>query len=132
LTRKYDVIHIRGQNNMACCCAPTGCKSFGYVDEELADLYAAADIMLSRAGATAVFEILALALPALLVPLPSTSSRGDQLQNARYFKDKGFAHILILSVIFLHYTIRHNEFTPYILFTETLQSQSLLCFILLS
>ncbi len=94
LTRKYDVIHIRGQNNMACCCAPTGCKPFGYVDEELADLYAAADIMLSRAGATAVFEILALALPALLVPLPSTSSRGDQLQNARYFKDNGFAHVL--------------------------------------
>ena len=62
LTRTYDVVHIRGKNNMACCCAPCGCKPFGFVDEELADLYAAADIMVSRAGATAVFEILALGL----------------------------------------------------------------------
>lgn len=94
LTRTYDVVHIRGKNNTACCCAPCGCKTFGYVDEELADLYAAADIMLSRAGATAVFESLALALPTLLVPLPVTSSRGDQVLNAQYFHDKGFAHVL--------------------------------------
>ena len=64
------------------------------VEKELADLYAAADIMLSRAGATAVFEILALALPALLVPLPQSASRGDQLQNAKYFAEKGFAYVL--------------------------------------
>ena len=94
LTRTYDVIHIRGKQNMAACCAPTGCRPFGYVDDELADLYAAADIMLSRAGATAIFEILALSLPALLVPLPKAQSRGDQIQNAQYFEEKGFAHVL--------------------------------------
>lgn len=94
LTRTYDVIHIRGKQNMAACCAPSGCRPFGYVDDELADLYAAADIMLSRAGATAVFEILALSLPALLVPLPKAQSRGDQIQNAHYFEEKGFAHVL--------------------------------------
>ena len=94
LTRKYDVAHIRGEKNMGDCCSPAGCKPFGYVDEELADIYAAADIMLSRAGATAVFEILALALPALLVPMPQSASRGDQLENAEYFKEKGFSHVL--------------------------------------
>lgn len=94
LTRRYDVAHIRGEKNMDCC-TPVGCKPFGYVDEELADLYAAADIMLSRAGATAVFEILALALPALLVPLPAHVSRGDQIQNAQCFLEKGYAHVLL-------------------------------------
>lgn len=94
LTEKYDVAHIRGENNLGDCCSSVGCMPFGYVEKELADLYAAADIMLSRAGATAVFEILALALPALLVPLPQSASRGDQLQNAKYFAEKGFAYVL--------------------------------------
>ena len=94
LTEQFDVIHIRGKEKMACGFLPCGCRQFGYVDSELADLYAAADIMLSRAGATAVFEILALALPALLVPLSKASSRGDQVLNAAYFKEKGFSYVL--------------------------------------
>ncbi len=95
LTKRFDVMHIRGKENLACGFLPCGCKQFGYVDRELADLYAAADIMLSRAGATAVFEILALALPALLVPLTKASSRGDQLLNAKYFEEQGFSHVLL-------------------------------------
>jgi len=95
LTQRFDVMHIRGKENIACGFLPCGCKQFGYVDRELADLYAAADIMLSRAGATAVFEILALALPALLVPLTKASSRGDQLLNAKYFEEQGFSHVLL-------------------------------------
>lgn len=94
LTKRFDVIHIRGREKRVCGFMPCGCKQFGYVDSELADLYAAADIMLSRAGATAVFEILALALPALLVPLSKASSRGDQLLNAQYFMEQGFSHVL--------------------------------------
>lgn len=94
LTERFDVIHIRGKENLACGFLPCGCKQFGYVDSELADLYAAADIMLSRAGATAVFEILALALPALLVPLSKASSRGDQVLNAQFFLEQGFSHVL--------------------------------------
>ena len=69
LVQKYDVVHIRGKKNLLSGTLPEGYKQFGYVGEGLADIYAAADIMLSRAGATAVFEILALAMPALLVPL---------------------------------------------------------------
>lgn len=94
LTARFDVIHIRGKENLACGFLPCGCKQFGYVDSELADMYAAADIMLSRAGATAVFEILALALPALLVPLSKAASRGDQVLNAQYFEEQGFSHVL--------------------------------------
>ncbi len=94
LTERFDVIHIRGKNNLKSGFLPCGYKQFEYVGCELPDLYAAADIMLSRAGATSVFEILALALPALLVPLPKASSRGDQILNAQYFESQGFAHVL--------------------------------------
>ena len=57
----------------------------------MADLLTLADIVLSRAGANAVFEFLALTKPAVLVPLPLSASRGDQIQNARYFEKKGYA-----------------------------------------
>ncbi len=94
LAERFDVVHIRGKGNMLDCCEGKGYVQFGFVDAELPDLYAAADIMISRAGATAVFEILALALPALLIPLPKTASRGDQLLNAAYFKERGFSHVI--------------------------------------
>lgn len=94
LADRFDVAHIRGRGNMLDCCEGKGYKQFCFVDAELPDLYAAADIMISRAGATAVFEILALALPALLIPLPRAVSRGDQLLNAAYFKERGFSHVI--------------------------------------
>ena len=50
--------------------------------------------MISRAGANAIFEILALCLPALLIPLPREASRGDQILNAEFFRSKGFSHVL--------------------------------------
>lgn len=74
--------------------APNGYKQFGFVEKELGHIYAASDIMVSRAGATAVFEILALNMPALLIPLPKASSRGDQIQNAKYFEEQGYSHVL--------------------------------------
>ena len=94
LTEHFDVAHIRGRGNMLDCCEGKGYAQFGFVDAELPDLYAAADVMLSRAGATAVFEILALAIPALLVPLPKAVSRGDQILNAAWFEEKGFSLVL--------------------------------------
>lgn len=68
-----------------------GLRQYEYIDRELPDLFALADIVLSRAGANAVFELLALHKPAVLVPLPLSASRGDQILNARYFEKKGFA-----------------------------------------
>lgn len=94
LVKKYDVVHIRGKQNLIDSKVPDGYKQFGFIDNDMGHIYAASDIMLSRAGATAVFEILELALPALLVPLPIASSRGDQIQNAKYFEKKGFSYVL--------------------------------------
>jgi UDP-N-acetylglucosamine--N-acetylmuramyl-(pentapeptide) pyrophosphoryl-undecaprenol N-acetylglucosamine transferase len=94
LTKKFDVIHIRGKNNLRSGFLPCDYKQFDFISCELPHIYAAADIMVSRAGATAVFEILSLALPSLLVPLPKATSRGDQILNADYFFNKGFSHVL--------------------------------------
>ena len=68
---------------------------FEYVDTQLKDIFAACDFMLSRAGANAIFELLALGKPALLIPLPKEQSRGDQILNANYFAKKGFSLVLM-------------------------------------
>lgn len=94
LLETYDVIHIRGKQNMLTTLQPTGYRQFEYIKEQLPDIYAASNIMVSRAGATAVFEILALAMPALLIPLPKSASRGDQILNANYFAENGFSYVL--------------------------------------
>ena len=61
---------------------------------ELKDLFAAADVVISRAGANAICELLALKKPNILVPLPSKSSRGDQILNAKSFEAQGFSIVI--------------------------------------
>jgi len=91
----FDVAHIRGSGALnAGLNSQTGYSQFEFVSENLEHVFAAADVMLSRAGANAVFEILALKIPALLIPLPKSASRGDQILNARYFEKKGFSMVL--------------------------------------
>ncbi|MDF1677514.1 MAG: undecaprenyldiphospho-muramoylpentapeptide beta-N-acetylglucosaminyltransferase [Legionellaceae bacterium] len=65
-----------------------------YATDELPDLFAASNVVLSRAGANALYEILALAKPHVLVPLSRRYSRGDQIDNARYFEKKGISTVL--------------------------------------
>lgn len=91
LTPVFDIIHLCGKGKVDESAALEGYRQYEYIGEELPDLFALADIVLSRAGANAVFEFLALAKPAVLVPLPLSASRGDQIQNARYFEKKGYA-----------------------------------------
>ena len=73
-----------------------GYKQFEYVKEDLKHLFAAADVIVSRAGANAIFEILALQKPNLLIPL-SIGTRGDQILNARSFEAQGFSEVLVES-----------------------------------
>lgn len=91
LLPRYDVIHLCGRGKRIEALRPAGYVQYEYIEEELPDLFQLADIVLSRAGANAVFELLALKKPALLIPLPRASSRGDQAQNAEYFEKKGYA-----------------------------------------
>lgn len=90
-----DVLHLCGKGKLQADLAGTpGYFQAEFVDKELSDVLAAADLVLSRAGATAISEFLALKKPMLLVPLPLGASRGDQIVNADNFKQRGLALVL--------------------------------------
>ena len=93
LLEKYQIIHIcgKGQTTRARC---EGYAPFEFVDKEFKDLMALADVVVSRSGSNAIFELLSQKKPMLLVPLPSTSSRGEQSLNAKSFQKQGFAEVL--------------------------------------
>lgn len=71
-----------------------GYKQFEYINKEMADLFALADIVISRAGANAICELLALRKPNILIPLSAAASRGDQILNANSFKAHGYSIVL--------------------------------------
>ncbi len=95
LLGEFQIVHLCGKgktdsslNHM------DGYRQFDYIKEELKDLLALADLVISRAGANAICELAALKKPNLLIPLPSGNSRGDQLLNARSFEKQGFSLVL--------------------------------------
>lgn len=88
----FNVCHICGKGNLGENRA--GYAQFEYVNAELADLFALADVVISRAGATTLFELAALRKPSLLIPLPLSASRGDQILNAASFEKQGFSRVL--------------------------------------
>ncbi|MCR5358240.1 MAG: undecaprenyldiphospho-muramoylpentapeptide beta-N-acetylglucosaminyltransferase [Lachnospiraceae bacterium] len=95
LTEKFNVIHLtgKGKSDDALNDIP-GYRQYEYISDELKDLFALSDLVISRAGANAICELLALKKPNLLIPLPSASSRGDQLLNAESFKKQGYSMLL--------------------------------------
>ncbi len=95
LLKKYQVIHLCGKGKTEASLKGTkGYVQFEYIKEELSDLMAAADIIISRAGANAICEILALRKPNILIPLSAQASRGDQILNAASFKKSGYSVVI--------------------------------------
>ena len=95
LLKTYQVIHLCGKGKLDSTKTDMeGYIQFEYVKKELADLFALADICISRAGANAICELLELRKPALLIPLGSNASRGDQILNAESFRSQGFCEVL--------------------------------------
>ena len=91
----FQVIHLCGKDKLDSSLKQTeGYVQFEYIKDELADLFALADLIISRAGANAICEILALQKPNLLIPLPARASRGDQILNARSFERQKFSIVL--------------------------------------
>lgn len=95
LLKDFQVIHLCGKgkldtslNNLE------GYVQFEYIQDELRHLFALSDIVISRAGANAICELLALQKPNLLIPLSASASRGDQILNARSFERQGFSKVL--------------------------------------
>lgn len=98
LCEKYNIIHLCGKKNLA----PQeeigqfagSYKQFEFVSEELPDMLAFASCVISRAGSNAIHEFAALQKPMLLIPLPLSASRGDQILNAKSFEKRGIAIVL--------------------------------------
>lgn len=95
LLKDFQVIHLCGKgkldtslNNLE------GYVQFEYIQDELRHLFALSDIVISRAGANAICELLTLQKPNLLIPLSASASRGDQILNARSFEHQGFSKVL--------------------------------------
>lgn len=95
LLKSFQVIHLCGKGKVDESLKNlNGYAQFEYVKEELRHLFALTDIVISRAGANAICELLALHKPNLLIPLSANASRGDQLLNARSFERQGFSMVL--------------------------------------
>lgn len=95
LIKNYNIIHLCGKGNLE----PTldtvsGYAQFEYANQELADMFKLADLVISRAGANAICELLALRKLNILIPLSAAASRGDQILNANSFRSQGFSYVL--------------------------------------
>ena len=91
----FQVVHLCGKGNLDHTLDHlANYVQYEYMNEPLRHLFAAADLVISRAGANAICELLALRKPALLIPLSTAASRGDQILNARSFKKQGFSEVL--------------------------------------
>ncbi|MCM1542804.1 MAG: undecaprenyldiphospho-muramoylpentapeptide beta-N-acetylglucosaminyltransferase [Blautia sp.] len=95
LLTDFQVVHLCGKDKMDNLLLTTpGYKQFEYIKSELKNLFAMADVVISRAGANAICELLALKKPNILIPLPASSSRGDQILNAQSFESQGFSMVI--------------------------------------
>ena len=95
LLEDFQVVHLCGKGKLDENLKNTkGYVQYEYIKKELADLFALADIVISRAGANAICELSALNKPNLLIPLSARASRGDQILNARSFEHLGYSKVL--------------------------------------
>ncbi len=95
LLDRFQVAHLCGEDKVdEEWKGKKGYVQFEYVKKELRDLIDMADVVVSRAGANMICELLALGKPNVLIPLPRTASRGDQILNARSFEKQGFSYVL--------------------------------------
>ncbi|PFE05576.1 undecaprenyldiphospho-muramoylpentapeptide beta-N-acetylglucosaminyltransferase [Bacillus cereus] len=95
LLKIYQVVHLCGKGNLdGKLQGIEGYRQFEYVQDELPDVLGATDFVISRAGSNAIFEFLTLQKPMILIPLPKTASRGDQILNAQSFERQGYASVL--------------------------------------
>ena len=95
LLDNFSIIHLCGKGNLdESLTDRAGYVQYEYISEELPDLFAAADVVISRAGANAICELLALHKPNILIPLSLNASRGDQILNARSFESQGFSYVM--------------------------------------
>ncbi|XEC94243.1 undecaprenyldiphospho-muramoylpentapeptide beta-N-acetylglucosaminyltransferase [Paenibacillus tarimensis] len=94
LTERFEIVHLCGKGQLDSSIHNPSYRQYEYVNEELPDILAMSDIVISRAGANSIFEFLSLHKPMLLIPLTKEQSRGDQIVNANSFRESGFCEVL--------------------------------------
>lgn len=111
LTQRFQIVHVCGENKTDKQFETIeGYKQYPYINEEFGDILACADLVISRAGANTVYELIALKKNHILVPLSKAASRGDQIENANYSEKQGFSTVLndeSLSPRLLNETVNH-------------------------
>ncbi len=96
LTKEFDILHVCGKGNLdPSLDGREGYSQAEFLDADLPDALACADMVLSRAGANALCEFQALGRPMLLIPYPKGASRGDQILNAQSLQKRGLCHVLM-------------------------------------
>ncbi|MDD3861847.1 MAG: undecaprenyldiphospho-muramoylpentapeptide beta-N-acetylglucosaminyltransferase [Candidatus Gracilibacteria bacterium] len=88
LLKKFQIVHVVGRGNLDIGIHKTGYKQYEYLDENLKDVYAICDLMISRGGANSLAEMALLKKKAVVIPLSTETSRGDQIENSRVFVRK--------------------------------------------
>jgi UDP-N-acetylglucosamine--N-acetylmuramyl-(pentapeptide) pyrophosphoryl-undecaprenol N-acetylglucosamine transferase len=94
LTGYFQIVHLCGKGQIDNSFQSPLYRQYEYIQKELPDVLAMSNIIISRAGANSIFEFLFLRKPMLLIPLTKEQSRGDQLLNARSFKEAGYSEVL--------------------------------------
>lgn len=95
LLEKFQIVHLVGKGNInKDLVGKKGYQQYEFISEQLNDIFAMTDLMISRAGANSISEILALKIPNILIPLSAKASRGDQILNAESYKKQGFSTVL--------------------------------------
>lgn len=95
LLKTFNVIHLCGTDNRdERLDGKSGYVQYEYVKKELAGMLALSDIVISRAGANAICELLSLRKPNILIPLSKEASRGDQILNAKSFEKSGYSYVI--------------------------------------
>ncbi|OUB14297.1 UDP-N-acetylglucosamine--N-acetylmuramyl-(pentapeptide) pyrophosphoryl-undecaprenol N-acetylglucosamine transferase [Bacillus thuringiensis serovar yunnanensis] len=92
---QFNIVHICGKGKMNSLLQVEGYRQFEYINEQISDILAMADIVISRAGSSAISELIVLKKPMLLIPLSDGSSRGDQIINAEFCKRNKYAEVLL-------------------------------------
>ncbi|MEK4485569.1 undecaprenyldiphospho-muramoylpentapeptide beta-N-acetylglucosaminyltransferase [Psychrobacillus sp. FSL H8-0484] len=111
LTKRYQIIHLCGKGNLdAALVGKPNYVAFEYVTDELPHLLKMANYVITRAGSNSIFEFLELKKPMLLIPLSIQASRGDQILNAKFFEEKGYALMLeeenLTPITFMEYMMK--------------------------
>lgn len=95
LLEHFQIVHLCGKGKVdESLNHLKGYVQFEYIKKELSDIIDAADLVISRAGANAICELLALKKPNILIPLSAAESRGDQILNARSFEQQGYSYVI--------------------------------------